>query len=213
MIADDLCIGKKIIYDGGEGLFTITQKIDKNKYIVKSEGNFIMADGKSITYGESIKTNFDLNIVNIIKPDYIAFSFVDDLEELKQINSQICCSTCIKIAKIETQKSVNNIEPILENFDGIMIARGDLALNVEYTEFYDIQKKLAHYAKLHHSICYIATDIMQSFKTSFVPSRSDLNDLFFFKSLLTDGLILSLQLSISENINIAIECIKDILDR
>lgn len=155
MIADDLCIGKKIIYDGGEGLFTITQKIDKNKYIVKSEGNFIMADGKSITYGESIKTNFDLNIVNIIKPDYIAFSFVDDLEELKQINSQICCSTC----------------------------------------------------------CYIATDIMQSFKTSFVPSRSDLNDLFFLKSLLTDGLILSLQLSISENINIAIECIKDILDR
>lgn len=82
------------------------------------------------------------------------------------------------VSKIETNESINNLEEIVKRSDGIMLARGDLALLNPYYNLFQILDNIIKMAKHYHKSVYLATDILQSLDCGrYIPSRSDIIDL------------------------------------
>ena len=113
------------------------------------------------------------------KVDWIALSFVrtpKDLEELKDLINENSEHKIPIIAKIEKPEAVENIDKIVAFCDGLMVARGDLGVEIPAHEVPLIQKKLIHRAKLARIPVIVATQMMETMITSLTPTRAEVND-------------------------------------
>lgn len=113
--------------------------------------------------------------------DYVALSFVqsaDDIEKLRQILLSHG-STARIIAKIETKKAIESdesLEAIVKATDGIMIARGDMAVEAGAEVVPIVQRKLIALCREHSKLCIVATQMMGSMVDSPEPSRAEVSD-------------------------------------
>ena len=113
--------------------------------------------------------------------DFVALSFVQtasDIEKLKQILLSLG-STAKVIAKIETKKAISsdkNLEEIVEAADGIMVARGDMAVEAGNEVVPIIQRKLVALCRAHSKICIVATQMMGSMVENPEPTRAEVSD-------------------------------------
>ena len=111
--------------------------------------------------------------------DWIALSFVRFSQDLIDLQNLIREHTKHKIpiiAKIEKPEAVKNIDKIVSYCDGIMVARGDLGVEVPAQEVPLIQKKLVLRAKKARIPVIIATQMMETMITSLTPTRAEVND-------------------------------------
>ncbi|TPD73674.1 pyruvate kinase [Flavobacterium microcysteis] len=111
--------------------------------------------------------------------DWIALSFVrtaEDLQELQDLISKNSGHKIPIIAKIEKPEGVENIDKIVAFCDGLMVARGDLGVEIPAQEVPLIQKKLVHRAKTARIPVIIATQMMETMITSLTPTRAEVND-------------------------------------
>jgi pyruvate kinase len=113
------------------------------------------------------------------KVDWIALSFVRTAEDLIELQELIAKHSDHKIpiiAKIEKPEGVENIDSIITHCDGLMVARGDLGVEVPAHEVPLIQKKLVNKAKTARIPVIIATQMMETMITSLTPTRAEVND-------------------------------------
>jgi pyruvate kinase len=113
------------------------------------------------------------------KVDWIALSFVrtpKDLEELQDLISKHSDHKIPIVAKIEKPEAVENIDKIVAFCDGLMVARGDLGVEVPAHEVPLIQKKLINRAKTARIPVIVATQMMETMITSLTPTRAEVND-------------------------------------
>ena len=113
------------------------------------------------------------------KVDWLALSFVrtaEDLIELKDLIDKHSEHKIPIIAKIEKPEGVANIDKIVAHCDGLMVARGDLGVEVPAHEVPLIQKKLIHRAKTARIPVIVATQMMETMITSLTPTRAEVND-------------------------------------
>ncbi len=113
------------------------------------------------------------------KVDWIALSFVRTAEDLIELQELIAKHSEHKIpiiAKIEKPEGVENIDKIVAYCDGLMVARGDLGVEVPAHEVPLIQKKLVNRAKTARIPVIIATQMMETMITSLTPTRAEVND-------------------------------------
>lgn len=111
--------------------------------------------------------------------DWIALSFVRHAEDLMQLEQMIKENSNHKIpiiAKIEKPEAVENIDKIVAYCDGLMVARGDLGVEIPAEEVPLIQKQLVHRAKRARIPVIIATQMMESMISSLTPTRAEVND-------------------------------------
>jgi pyruvate kinase len=111
--------------------------------------------------------------------DWIALSFVrtpKDLEELADLIAKHSSYKIPIIAKIEKPEAVENIDKIVAYCDGLMVARGDLGVEIPAHEVPLIQKKLIHRAKTARIPVIVATQMMETMITSLTPTRAEVND-------------------------------------
>ena len=111
--------------------------------------------------------------------DWIALSFVRtpaDLEELQDLIAKHSDYKIPIIAKIEKPEAVENIDKIVAFCDGLMVARGDLGVEIPAHEVPLIQKKLIHRAKTARIPVIVATQMMETMITSLTPTRAEVND-------------------------------------
>ncbi|MGJ8665252.1 MAG: pyruvate kinase [Patiriisocius sp.] len=111
--------------------------------------------------------------------DWIALSFVRHAEDLKELQALIEAHSEHKIpiiAKIEKPEAVANIDKIVAYCDGLMVARGDLGVEVPAEEVPLIQKELVLTAKRARIPVIIATQMMETMITSLTPTRAEVND-------------------------------------
>ena len=111
--------------------------------------------------------------------DWIALSFVrtpKDLEELADLIAKHSSYKIPIIAKIEKPEAVENIDKIVAFCDGLMVARGDLGVEIPAHEVPLIQKKLIHRAKTARIPVIVATQMMETMITSLTPTRAEVND-------------------------------------
>ncbi len=113
--------------------------------------------------------------------DYVALSFVQsasDIEKLRQILLSFG-STAKVIAKVETKKAISsdeNLEAIVKASDGIMIARGDMAVEAGAEVVPIIQRKLIAMCRANSKLCIVATQMLSSMVESPEPTRAEVSD-------------------------------------
>ena len=190
---DALDIGEFIYWGDGEGKLRV---IDKgNMFLkVKAENNFFLFDNKSLSkFYKNIELEpkqlfYIKNIVNTFNIKAIFLSFCESPNELEYFKKLF--PTTDICAKIETQTAINYIDSILDVSDGIMIARGDLALNSSIKDFLLNQNYLAKKTHFMNKKLYVATDILMSLNEQDLPSRADLCDFELLQSYSTYAIIL-----------------------
>ena len=198
----DVQVGQTVLIDDGDIGFKIREKHDSENYLlceVLNEGE--VKSRKSVNVpGANIQlpalTDKDRkNILFAIKNDldFIAHSFVRSKKDirciteiLEQYSSQIRI-----IAKIENQEGVDNIDEILEAADGIMIARGDLGIEVPQEKIPGIQRSLTRRAVLAHKPVIVATQMLHSMIKHPRPTRTEVTDIANAVYFRTDAVMLS----------------------
>ena len=120
----------------------------------------------------------DIEFGCVLGFDYIAASFTrtaDDIREIRKILAQYKSKIKI-IAKIESVQGVNHLEEILDEADGIMVARGDLGVEVPLEEVPTLQKKMIRMAEQKGKICVTATQMLDSMMHNPRPTRAETTD-------------------------------------
>jgi pyruvate kinase len=110
--------------------------------------------------------------------DFLAVSFVrtaEDLHEARRLFEEAGGKGVI-VAKIERTEAVENIDAIIDAADVIMVARGDLGVEMGYAELTGIQKKLIRKTRKAHKIVITATQMMESMIQNPIPTRAEVSD-------------------------------------
>jgi pyruvate kinase len=123
----------------------------------------------------------DLKLIAQLSPEYVAVSFVSDGNDISTIRNILTThgneNTKI-IAKIERPIAVDNFEEILEQSDGIMVARGDLGVELPPEQVLPVQKKIIRQANIVGKPVIVATQMLESMVKSPVPTRAETSDVF-----------------------------------
>ena len=110
--------------------------------------------------------------------DFLAVSFVrngEDVEEARRLLHEAGGHALI-VAKVERTEAVANIDAIIDASDVIMVARGDLGVEMGYAELIGIQKKLIRKTRKAHKIVITATQMMESMILNPIPTRAEVSD-------------------------------------
>lgn len=110
--------------------------------------------------------------------DFIAMSFVQTAEDLKPLRDMIkkYKSRTKIIAKIEKKEAVNNLEAIIKAADGVMVARGDLAIETDPSEVPLVQQKIIRLARQNYRPVIVATQMLESMTENPRPTRAEVSD-------------------------------------
>ncbi len=184
-IANDVKIGEKILLDDGKiGLKVISVENGK----VKAE----------VLYGEEIKPRKGINIpgatasLSAVTPrdvefirfaveydiDYIALSFVREAKDIELAKKYIkdFGGYIPVIAKIEKPQAIDNIDEILKVTDGIMVARGDLGIEMSPEDVPIVQKFIVDKTIRERKVCIVATQMLESMIEEPIPTRAEASD-------------------------------------
>lgn len=126
--------------------------------------------------------------------DYIAVSFVqkaDDIIRLKEFLRKNGGEAIHVIAKIETREGVNNIDSIIEAADGIMVARGDLGVEIPVEEVPIVQKSIVKKCSMEGKPVIVATQMLDSMIRNPGPTRAEVNDVASAVYECADAIMLS----------------------
>ena len=146
-------------------------KLSNNKGINR-QGGGLSAPALTAKDMEDIKTAAALGV------DYVAVSFPKNAADMYMARQLLRAagSKAALIAKIERVEAVDNLQEILEASDGIMVARGDLAVEVGDAAVPALQKKMIRLARDYNKLTITATQMMESMITSPVPTRAEVSD-------------------------------------
>ncbi|SHI44453.1 pyruvate kinase [Flavobacterium terrae] len=184
----DVKPGEKILLDDGKLIFEAVSSDKKaNKVVCKVIQGGPLKSKKGVNLPNtkvSLPALTKKDIKDAIfaienQVDWIALSFVRTPEDLKDLRDLIEKHSEHKIpivAKIEKPEAVENIDKIVAHCDGLMVARGDLGVELPAHEVPLIQKKLIHRAKLARIPVIVATQMMETMITSLTPTRAEVND-------------------------------------
>ncbi len=183
----DVKKGERVLLDDGKLMFEVleTNEVDEVKTIVIQGGPLRSRKGVNLPNTNislpalTIKDKEDAIFAISLEVDWIALSFVRHAEDLKELQALIEANSEHKIpiiAKIEKPEAVANIEKIVAYCDGLMVARGDLGVEVPAEEVPLIQKELVLTAKRARIPVIIATQMMETMITSLTPTRAEVND-------------------------------------
>ena len=206
----DVFPGENILIDDGKIQVKVlnTNKKDNVKAEVVEGGNLSSKKGVNLPNTKvslpalTKKDKKDLLFAIKQKVDWIALSFVRSADDLIMINDFINEHSGYKIpviAKIEKPEAVENIDDIILEADGLMVARGDLGIELPLEEVPLIQKKLVHIAKLHQKPIIIATQMMESMISNAIPTRAEVNDVANSVMDGADAVMLSGETSVGRN--------------
>ena len=126
--------------------------------------------------------------------DFIALSFVstkDDVLEAKEILKEYNREDLKIISKIESTTGVENLDEIIEVSDGIMVARGDLGVEVAMEELPFLEKLMIQKCREQSKVCVVATEMLESMKKSARPTRAEVSDVAYAVMSGADAVMLS----------------------
>ena len=186
-LGEDIKKNEKILIDDGKIILKVLNINNKNEVLTE-----VMQGGElSSNKGFNLPNTFlsqpaltDKDIDDAIfsakhNVDWIALSFVrkgSDIKSLVKLLEKNTDHRIPVIAKIEKPDGVKNIDEIMKYASGIMVARGDLGVEINAAEVPLIQKKLVNKAKKARIPVIIATQMMESMMKSLNPNRAEVND-------------------------------------
>ena len=179
--------GMRVALSDGMLQFVVTRVVEKDVlFTMEAQNSGILTSNKGIAFpGKHIavaavtdKDRRDLHGGLDIGMDAVALSFVQTAEDVLDLRREIeAHGAWIPIvAKIETQHAVENLDAILEVSDAIMVARGDLGVEMSLAELPIIQKRAIRAARHHQKAVIVATQMLLSMVKNPVPTRAEATD-------------------------------------
>lgn len=182
----NLNVGDRILVNNGLVIFEVTELCGTEAHCRVVTGG-VLSNRKSMSFpnkvmpgpylSEQDKADILFGIQNDV--DFVAASFVstkDDVLEVRKLLDANGGSNIDIIAKIENRAGVDNIEQICEACEGIMIARGDLGVEIPFVEVPSIQKMLISKCRLLGKRVITATEMLESMITNPRPTRAEISD-------------------------------------
>ncbi len=183
----DVNPGERVLMDDGKLIVEIleTNKVDTVKAKVIQGGPLKSKKGVNLpntNISLPALTEKDIKDAKFAceqEVDWIALSFVRHAQDLEDIKNLIAKHSEYKIpviSKIEKPEAIDNLDEIIENTDALMVARGDLGVEIPMEEVPLIQKRIVDSAKLARKPVIIATQMMETMIDSMTPTRAEVND-------------------------------------
>ncbi|KAJ0980376.1 hypothetical protein J5N97_008631 [Dioscorea zingiberensis] len=205
--AEGILVGDEVVVDGGMATFKVIEKVGNDlqcectdpglllpraKLSFRRNGELV---GRSIgppTLSTKDWTDIEFGISEGV--DFIAVSFVKDADDIKNLKSYLSSrsSDSIKVlAKIESLESLKNLDDIIEASDGIMVARGDLGVEIPLEQIPTIQEKITHMCRQLNKPVIIASQLLESMVEYPTPTRAEIADVSEAVRQYADALMLS----------------------
>lgn len=218
-IIPNLKEGQKVLAD--DGTFSFLVKKIKNKIYLRAKSSGILKNHKNLNipgacfpFPVLLDRDFEgLKLAQRYEIDYVALSFVRSATDIKiakkamikhNVNAKI-------IAKIENQKALDNLDRIVEESDGVMIARGDLGVEIPIEQIPYYQKEIIQKCIKRGIPVITATQMLQSMVNAPIPTRAEVSDIANAAYDLTDAVMLSAETSIGKYPIKTVEIMKKIV--
>ncbi|MBP1558018.1 MAG: pyruvate kinase [Oscillospiraceae bacterium] len=185
-LPQDISVGDTILVNNGLVVFRV-EGIEGNDVVCTVVDGGVLSDRKSMNFPNRVLTNEYLSqqdkedllfgLRNGI--DFVAASFVSTREDIQSLRDFLNANggeNVDVIAKIENRSGVKNIEEICEVADGIMIARGDLGVEIPFVEVPSVQKYLISKCRLLGKRVITATEMLESMIHNPRPTRAEISD-------------------------------------
>ena len=200
-LAEDLHVGDELLLDDGRVGVRVVEKTDDTRVraTVIHGGQLRDRCGVHIPSRRvrisalTEKDKSDLAFGLSIGVDYVALSFVrtaDDIKLVRDITEAWGRPTPI-VAKIETPQAIDNLEEILRVTDAVMVARGDLGVELPPERVPILQREILGLARVHQRPVIVATEMLQSMVTETRPTRAESSDVATAVFDGTDAVMLS----------------------
>jgi pyruvate kinase len=184
-LPDDVKAGHILLLDDGL-ISLIVERVDGGKVHCRVKHGGTLGDRKGLNLkggGLSIPGLADHDIPHIelaarMGVDYLAVSFVSDGRDIQRARDLLreAGSDAALVAKIERMEAIDNLEEICDAADAVMVARGDLGVEIGDEELPGLQKRIIRVALKHNRIVATATQMMQSMIENPVPTRAEVLD-------------------------------------
>ncbi|AWG21021.1 pyruvate kinase [Flavobacterium faecale] len=184
---NDVNQGERILLDDGKLIFEIVSTDKKTEVVARVIQGGELKSKKGVNLPNtkiSLPALTEKDIADAIfaigqKVDWIALSFVKTPQDLKDLQDLIAEHSDVKIpiiAKIEMPEALENMDKIVAYCDALMVARGDLGVELPAHEVPLVQKDLIRRAKMARIPVIVATQMMETMITSLTPTRAEVND-------------------------------------
>ena len=185
-IIQDVKVGEKLLIDDGLLQFSI-KEITENKIICIALNNGELGENKGVNLPKakvslpaiSEKDKNDLIFGCQQGVDYVAASFIrkaDDVKDVRKVLDENGGKNILIISKIETQEGIDNFDEILKVSDGIMVARGDLGVEIPIEDVPIAQKMMIEKCNAAGKVVITATQMLDSMIKNPRPTRAEVND-------------------------------------
>jgi pyruvate kinase len=184
-LVEDVVAGDVLLLDDGRTVFDI-EHIEGSEIHCRNRHDGELSNNKGINkQGGGLsapaltpKDMADIKSAAALNVDFVAVSFPKSGADMRQARQLLrdAGSDALVIAKIERVEAVENLEDILHATDGIMVARGDLAVEVGDAAVPALQKRMIRLARENNRFAITATQMMESMITSPVPTRAEVSD-------------------------------------
>ncbi|AAP56829.1 pyruvate kinase [Mycoplasmoides gallisepticum] len=221
-MAKDVSLGSIVLVDDGKLTlqvievaedFSYIRAIAKNEHKIITKKRINLPNAKYSIPFLSQKDYNDITFGLKNKVDYIAASFVnsaDDIYEIKAILKQYGMEHVQVIAKVETRHAIKNLDEIIDVSDGVMVARGDLGLEIPYYEVPYWEKYIIKACRFKNKRVIVATQMLDSLEKNVQPTRAEVTDVFFAVERGCDATMLSGETANGMYPIIAVETMKKI---
>lgn len=219
----DVRAGEKVLVDDGKIMLEVVSSNFKDEVVLKILHGGILSSKKGVNLPNTKisqpsltpKDREDLELALKYDIDWIGLSFVRsarDIIELKHLIKNAGKTTRV-IAKIEKPEAVDELDDIIREADGIMVARGDLGVEIPMENVPLIQKQIIAKSIEHAKPVIVATQMMESMIENISPTRAEVNDVANAVMDGADAVMLSGETSVGKHPRAVIDAMNKIIMR
>ena len=206
-LPNDVYAGDVLLLNDGQIVLNV-KKVDGPRIITEvgvggelSDHKGINRQGGGLSAGAlTDKDRADIKLAAQLGVDYLAVSFARDAEDMNEARRLLreAGGTGLLVAKIERAEALTNLTEIIKASDLIMVARGDLAVEVGYAELTGLQKHIIFETRKYNRAVITATQMMESMIHSPVPTRAEVSDVANAVMDGTDAVMLSAESAVGK---------------
>ncbi|MFO7588105.1 MAG: pyruvate kinase [Gemmatimonadota bacterium] len=218
-LARDVTPGDRVLFDDGRIALRVVEVLGADVILEALDGGTLRS-GKGINLpGIEVsvpsltdKDRDDVRFALDLGVDYVALSFVRRPADVKELRT-IVDGRALVIAKIEMSQALRHLGEIMRTADGVMVARGDLGVELDFEEVPIVQKRILRLTRESAKLGITATQMLESMISSVRPTRAEVSDVA--NALLdgTDAVMLSAETAIGDHPVEAVETMSRIIRR
>ncbi len=206
-LSTDVKPGNVLLLDDGH-LSMVVEKVEGSRITCRVQVGGELSNQKGINlHGGGLsapaltdKDREDILLAAELEVDWLAVSFVStaaDIDEARAL-MRAAGGTAHLVAKIERSEAVTNLESIIDASDAVMVARGDLGVEVGYAALTSLQKRIIKTTRQRHKVVITATQMMESMIHSQIPTRAEVSDVANAVMDGTDAVMLSAESAVGD---------------